>query len=188
MSHEEREQRAEKFLDAALKQYSAAEPRPGLETRILANLTRAPKPKPFAFGFPRASWMAAAALLLLAISVGVIRHRQEPNEVRTSMPHKAPAPQLQDFASAAKPTPPAIKVAGTHHRQVPVATPATPHLDRFPRPAPLSEQDRLLLAYVDNTPRAEVLATTARLIAEREADLKRFLTNTAPTEDVGTAQ
>jgi hypothetical protein len=61
-------------------------------------------------------------------------------------------------------------------------------LDRFPRSAPLSEQDRLLLAYVDNTPRAEIVATTARLTAEREADLKRFLTNPAPTEDVETAQ
>jgi hypothetical protein len=193
MNPEERERIAEKFLDAALKQYSAAEPRPGLETRILANLASARKPKPSLLGFPRAAWLAAAALVLLAVSVGVLRHRREPIQVRTVTPLTAPLPQPQEFASAAKParpvvTRPAVKVVEASQHQRPAAPPATPRLDRFPRPAPLSEQDRLLLAYVDNTPRAEILATTARLTAEREADLKRFLTNPAPTESVGTAQ
>jgi len=188
MNPEERKEFAERWLDSSLRQYSAVEPRRGLEARILANLAAARKPKPSLLVFPRAGWLAAAALLLLAVSVGVLSHRREPIQVRTLAPLAAPAPRPQDFASAAKPARPAVKVVETSHRHGHAAPPAMPRLDRFPRPAPLSEQDRLLLAYVDNTPRAEVVATTARLTAEREADLKRFLTNPAPTEDVGTTQ
>ena len=38
MRTEDNDQSAERWLDAALKQYGEAEPRPGLENRMLANL------------------------------------------------------------------------------------------------------------------------------------------------------
>jgi hypothetical protein len=65
---------------------------------------------------------------------------------------------------------------------------AAPHLEQFPTPAPPSEQDRLLVSYVNRTPQPELLATNARLAAERDADLKRFFADADPANTAGDAQ
>jgi hypothetical protein len=45
-----------------------------------------------------------------------------------------------------------------------------------------------LLSYVDRTPVPELLATNARLAAERDADLKRFFADADPANPAGDAQ
>jgi hypothetical protein len=43
MADQEKDRQVDKMLDSLLANYSSAEPRPGLETRILANLREAEK-------------------------------------------------------------------------------------------------------------------------------------------------
>jgi hypothetical protein len=174
MTPEEREQFAEHLLDSALRQYSAAEPRPGLESRILANLGRRP------FAVAQFAWAAAAAALL-AVVFGIWQHNRPAAEV----PH-APGPppfitQLPVAPAAPRATPLASAPARKH--RVAAAGPtklAPPQRPEFPSPAPLSEQETLMLAYLHQTPRDEVLVVIARHLAEANEVVRRFDAGTAP--------
>ena len=178
MNPEEREKLADQFLDAALKQYSAAEPRPGLETRILANLAMATPHRPFAF--PRIAWAAIAAFALLAITFGIWQHRRP---VQTA---HAPAVFVPSVP-APLPPPPAAPIQttqpvalATRRHKVPLPKPPVQEAmrqDQFPSPQPLSDDERLLLTYLRTTPREEVLVVLAQLQAEREEGMKRFNTD-----------
>jgi hypothetical protein len=159
----ENDRKMDEMLDSMLANYSAAEPRPGLETRILANLREAAK-KERPQGWWNFKWIwagaVAAAIIVAAVLIGG-RHRVAPPTnvvVRTSQP--APSPEIQPHA----PTVP--KQVGKIHRRKPSAhtLPQNATLalrDRpavFPTPTPLSEQEKLLLSYVAGTPREEVVA------------------------------
>jgi hypothetical protein len=188
MNPEEREQRAERLLEAALRQYSQAVPHAGLESRVLANLVNAHERKLQLPGSSRLAWLAVAALLLIAIAGGVRWSHREPKVARNVAPRIAPS-MLREIDSLPKPAPPAFARPPAPHRHTAAATRhSTPHLDRFPRSTALTEQDRLMLLYVENTPRAELLETNARLAAQREAELKRFLSGAVPSDEAGTAQ
>jgi hypothetical protein len=175
MSHEEREKLADQFLDAALKQYSAAEPRPGLETRILANLATATPRRLFAF--PHIAWAAVAAFALLAITFGIWQHR------RPAQSAHAPA-AIEPSVPAPLPPTPAAPIQTTHNaavatrrHRVPLPQPPVEEAmrqEQFPSPQPFSEDERLLLTYLRTTPREEVLVVLAQLQAEREEGMKRF--------------
>lgn len=175
MKHEEREKLADQILDAALKQYSDAEPRPGLETRILANLAATPRHRPFAL--PRVAWAAMAAFALLAITFGIWQHR------RPAQISHAPAVIVPSVPAPLPPAPSApmqmtqpVAVATRRHK-VPQPKPLVQEAlrqDQFPSPQPLSEDERLLLTYLHTTPREEVLVVLAQLQAEREEGMKRF--------------
>lgn len=177
MNHEERARLAEQLLDAALQQYSAAEPRPGLETRILANLATATLRRPFSF--PRLAWAAVAAFALLAITFGIWRHhRPAPiaHAPAVFVP-SVPAPLQPTPASPMQTTQPVAVAARRHKvaRTLPVQEEI--RQEQFPSPQPLSEDERLLLTYLRTTPREEVLVAVAQLQAEREEGMKRFNTD-----------
>ncbi len=159
----ERDKQMDEMLDSMLANYSAAEPRPGLETRILANL-REPAKKEAPLGWWNFKWIlagtVAAAIIVAAVLING-RHRVAPPTnvvVRTSQP--APSAEIQPHAAIAP------KQVGKIHRRKP-STPTLPRnatlalRDRpavFPTPTPLSEQEKLLLSYVAGTPREEVVA------------------------------
>ena len=151
------------MLDSLLANYSSAEPRPGLETRILANL-RDEAEKQTAQGWWNFKWlwagMVAAAIIVAAVLISG-RHRVAPPTnvvVKTSQP--APQPEIQPHAPIAR------KETARVHRRKPSAPKrqqnATLALSQrpavFPTPTPLSEQEKLLLSYVAGTPREEVIA------------------------------
>lgn len=165
MNDREKDDRIDELLDSALAQYSSAEPRPGLETRILARLREAGA----SAQLPGRSWrwlwagaMAAFAVLLFVLFTA--RHSQvaaPQNNVARSpeSPGQVTIPPTQSGA-------PAIATgAATHRRRLRERrqTPAiTVKLDQrlpvFPAPTPLSEQERLLLSYYTRTPREELIA------------------------------
>jgi hypothetical protein len=152
------------MLDSLLANYSSAEPRPGLETRILANLQGAAGNESPA-GWWNFKWiwagMVTAAIIVAAVLISG-RHRVAPPTnvvVKSSQP--APQPENQRH----------VLIAPKETAKVPRHKPSTAPIAQqsaalalsqrpavFPTPTPLSEQEKLLLSYVAGTPREEVVA------------------------------
>jgi hypothetical protein len=166
MADQERDKRMQidDMLDSLLANYASAEPRPGLETRILANLRDAEENKSSA-GWWNFRWlwagMVTAAIIVAVLLIGG-RHRAEPpTHVIVKTSPAVPQPEIQPHAPVKH-----SETAGIHHRK-PSTIPtrrqnAALALNErpavFPTPTPLSEQEKLLLSYLAGTPREEVIA------------------------------
>ncbi|HEY2913835.1 MAG TPA: hypothetical protein VGK21_10785 [Candidatus Angelobacter sp.] len=169
----DKQMQIDEMLDSLLANYSSAEPRPGLETRILANLHEAEK-TPQGWGNFKWVWagVVAAAIIVAAMLING-RHRVAPPTnvvVKTSQP--GPQPQIQPHAPVKR-----NETAGIHRRK-PLA-PTRPHNAalalserpaNFPTPVPLSEQERLMFTYLANTPQEIVIAQIPRNNDEKEAE------------------
>jgi len=151
------------MLDSLLANYSSAEPRPGLETRILANLRDAEENKSPA-GWWNFKWlwagMVTAAIIVAAVLISG-RHQIAPPThmiARTNQP--APHPETQPNAPAVRNETVRIRprksLAPTRPQNAALALNERPAV--FPTPTPLSEQEKLLLSYLAGTPREEVIA------------------------------
>jgi hypothetical protein len=151
------------MLDSLLANYSSAEPRPGLETRILANLQGAAGNKSPA-GWWNFKWLWAGAVAAAIVMAAVLingRHRIAPptNVVaKTSQP--APQPEIQPHVPAVRNETVRIRprksLAPTRPQNAALGLNERPAV--FPTPTPLSEQEKLLLSYLAGTPREEVIA------------------------------
>jgi len=164
MADQEKDKRVDEMLDSLLANYSSAEPRPGLETRILANLQGAAGNESPA-GWWNFKWiwagMVAAAIVMAAVLING-RHRIEPpTHVIVKTSPAIPQPEIQAHAPIAR------QETARVHRHKPLTVPtaqrnATLALTKrpavFPTPTPLSEQEKLLLSYLAGTPREEVIA------------------------------
>jgi hypothetical protein len=163
MADQEKDKRMDEMLDSLLANYSSAEPRPGLETRILANLRDAEENKSPA-GWWNFKWLWAGAVAAVIIIAAVLisgRHRVEPPTnviVKTNQP--APQPEIQPHTPAVRNETVRIRprksLAPTRPQNAALALNERPAV--FPTPTPLSEQEKLLLSYVAGTPREEVIA------------------------------
>jgi hypothetical protein len=169
MADQEKDKQMDEMLDSMLANYSSAEPRPGMETRILASVRDAEQRKP-----ARPSWMfkglwaaaaVAAAIIVVVVFIGGRQNvKQPPVVVKTAptpvQPH-APQPSL----------PETVTVHPERHRLREAVTPGVESTrlesaslppgrrpEVFPSPTPLSEQERLLLSYLTSTPREEIVA------------------------------
>lgn len=179
MNPEERDRLAEQFVNKALGRYGAAEPRTGLEGRVLARLSEAhPVANTGRQGWATqwfTQWLgwrwAAAATAVIMVAVGIhwlrpTTYVTAPNTSASSVfpVVKTPVPEPTiPVASAAKKPPKALpqRTQGTRRNAATIARNAThssPRLAQFPAPAPLSEQERLLLSYLRQTPKEEVVA------------------------------
>jgi len=178
MADQEKDKRmqSDEMLDSLLANYSSAEPRPGLETRILANLREAEEEKA-----PQGSWdfrwlwagMVTAAIIVAAVFIGG-RHRVEPpTHVIVKTSPATSQPEIQPHAP----------VARQETARVPRHKPSTARITQrnatlalskrpanFPTPAPLSEQERLMFTYLANTPQEIVIAQIPRNDDEKEAE------------------
>jgi hypothetical protein len=161
MTEHETNRHLDELLDSALSAYSAVEPGPGLETRILANLREAESRKATrAWSF---QWMWTGAAVLAAVLVLVVaRISHKPvassgNTIAHTQPASAETPARQKLPGSEK---------GARHRpqrhaagQVEnAALPLNQRPSVFPSPSPLSEQEKLLLSYYARTPREELVA------------------------------
>jgi hypothetical protein len=164
MADQEKDKRIDEMLDSLLANYSAAEPRPGLETRILANLRERPE-KETVQGWWNFKWiwagMVTAAIIIAAVLMSVRRPIEPPANVIVKNNQPAAQPQIQPHA------PIAPKETARVYRRKSSAVPTVQQnaalaLNKrpavFPTPTPLSEQEKLLLSYLAGTPREEVIA------------------------------
>ena len=155
----------DRLLDSGMKQYSDAEPRQGLEERILANL-RAEQARASA---PRWWPTAAAVAAVLLIAVGLWIARKPGGTTPTATTNHAPAvPTVnkQTTTGIATSVPralsPAVSVAQSQPKSRSHQSAAAPKLEQFPSARPLSKQEKLLPAYVQATPKDELLDVTAK--------------------------
>lgn len=166
-------------LDAALAKYTAVEPRAGLEERILANL-RAQKEASVAHPWWRWAAVGAVALFVLVGGMALRKRTERPGLVNVpdhterqnrniQTAHAPIRPLLRaEPATSAEPAMKlrAVKVKASHE---PVVARA-PHMSEFPSPEPLSEQEKMLAAYVAQHRQQAVLIAQARM-AELKEDL-----------------
>jgi len=163
MADQEKDKRMDEMLDSLLASYSSAEPRPRLETRILANL-RGAEEKEAARGWWNFKWiwagMVTAAIIVAAVLISG-RHQIAPPThmiARTNQP--APHPETQPNAPAVRNETVRIRprksLVPTRPQNPALALNERPAV--FPTPTPLSEQEKLLLSYLAGTPREEVIA------------------------------
>lgn len=172
------------LLDGALKRYGGVEPRAGLETRVMANLaiaqSRAPGRRRWLLGF------AIAACACTALFIGVMslrrpsRHvidtagEQTTPDVGTRSSVGTAAAKTAELPTSRSPRRHRRSEPRSEARANPLAS-ASPRLSQFPAPRPLSEQERMLKAYVDEFP--EEAALVAKEQAEREKEVEAFLSD-----------
>ncbi len=179
---------ADKWLDAAIEQYGRAEPDSGLEDRVLRRLCTVPD--------KRVRWQgwavrATAAVALILLTVLLVR---KPNQKSAAVFEHVPAFGLrEDNGSkndrARTTAPQSFPVAVLSNARVPplnrhashrIAAP--PKLEQFPSPAPLSEQEKILIDYARNFGNEAVLVARAqtelfnREVLEQEASSNNEIT------------
>ena len=159
----------EELLDRALEHYRAAEPRPGLEQRVLAELEAAPAKKTDwnRWLLPLTASVLAAALLfaLLIDRPGQPTKITTPEQIAESRPAEpAPVVPSEEVLPAVPKPVPATATASVKAVRKPAPRPAVraaaqpPRLSTFPTPRPLSEQERLLLGLVQSANKGGSLA------------------------------
>jgi hypothetical protein len=164
--------RMDEMLDSLLANYSSAEPRPGLENRILANLILA-NPRDAGGREARLGWsfkwvwMAAvgAAIVLGVLLIGGKQRGAQPPStvVKGSQPARR-EPQVQSSVPAAADE----RTKIYRHKERVAAVPQSEALalnrrpSVFPTPTPLSEQEKLMFTYLANTPHEVVVAQVQR--------------------------
>lgn len=164
----------DRTLDAALSKYASVEPRGGLEERILANLRVASTR-----GAQRAWWnwgfavLAAAFLIVAAVVWQWNKASQPPIVVHRPPANAAPiAPRMANRDISPPPQKRGHKTISP--RLQPEIAAASPKLDVFPSPLPLSEQEKILASYVAGYPEHAALVAEARMDALRqEAEERR---------------
>lgn len=191
----------ERELDGALARYAAVEPRVGLEQRVLANL-RAEQQVHAARGWRQ--WRAFAALavggsiamvsasLLIKTKVfdpatasGVGSREDVKKESWTAVAAQSdtgkPALEsgrLQEHVQSNERT---RDAAANHPATIELRRPETagevaPKLERFPAPEPLSEQEKLLVRFVEDDPQQAALVAEARAeqLQHENEEMKEF--------------
>jgi hypothetical protein len=183
MFDEQKDEPLDELLNDLLSEYSVVEPRPGLQTKILAGLRAAAaaqtgswfKSPAWPWGGAGAAVVAVALLIFFIAQPGqsppqrVVR-RVEPAPIAgpqqvTSRPEAirgGRGPQRARFSRAG--------VVGRRVHNGPRTPVVSTRADVFPTPAPLSEQEKLLLRYMAGTPREEKLAQSRPQAAENDSE------------------
>lgn len=165
----------DRVLDAALAKY-AAEPRAGLEERVLANL-RAEAAR----GTVRAWWqwsvlaaLAAVAVIAVALSWRTGSHPTTPVAVTRPTTQSRQVAGSGEQSGVRLPAERGTRKTPKHHAEAVVMVAAPPKLDQFPSPQPLSEQEKLLRAFVAENPERAVLIARARSEQLRQDQLEEM--------------
>jgi len=149
-------------LDAALAQYTAIEPRAGLENRVLARL-KAEQDRPTAVPWWR--WAAVVAVAVIVMTFVVDRVRRV---ARDQVVHQSPTPaqeikpEIEANATSTNRHKPGGSSIAKPKRQITQTVAAPIKLEQFPSPRPLSEQEEILAEYVANYPEHAALIAEAR--------------------------
>lgn len=162
----------DQWLDQALNDYGHAEPRLGLETRILASLatekTRITRPTLWGWAFA-----SVAVALTVVVAIWAWMSTQKSHVPSTNFANHNTMLQQKEPAVSAKsdiqvPTPP-IGKRGVR-RQVAKAPELakSPRLSQFPSVRELSTQEQLLARYAREFPQQALEVAQAQAAAEQE--------------------
>ena len=138
MDDRNKRQFEDELLDAALGKRANAEPRAGLEQRILAGIEA--RRKHHRAAVLQWAWAFAGAAAVAVVAVSFLYH---------PVVQQFSAPVIVDKA-VASPTMPGLAHLSVARMPPPAANSKTVHLAVFPAPRPLSPQEKLLLAYIRN--------------------------------------
>jgi hypothetical protein len=157
----DKDKQLEEMLDATLAEYSNVEPRAGLEQRILANLSAAPvEQERFAFLRFWPQWAISCAILFGILAFSVWRTKPAPQQIVKETPKITVSGPTPVIAAQQAPIMP-VHVRRSHVRVQQVnASQQVANVKQpvFPAPSPLSDQERLLFAYMRRTPANEIAA------------------------------
>jgi hypothetical protein len=174
----------DRILDAALEKYAAAEPREGLEGRVLANL-RAERARVLDRAWWRWGVMAAlAAIVIVAVTFAwrsgkpshpVVANRpsatrsapKEGRQVVSNGDEKEVRPQKRSARRSISVRRSQLKDVIAANRELGPPKMSLPKLDQFPSPHPLSEQEKILANYIAQYPEHAALIAQARTEALR---------------------
>ena len=183
-----RDTELDRLLDSALAKYAAAEPRAGLESRILANL-RAARSR-----VPERSWWrwglaAVAAVFVIALALA-FRPGKSSKPTIASHPDVTvqPAPEQehkfvsQDHGAVRDAPKPVRKRPRRRYSSEIQLAARVPKLDQFPSPQPLSEQELALARYVRDFPQEAVLVAQSQQESEVEMQKKMGITEPMSSE------
>jgi hypothetical protein len=151
----------DKILDGALSTYSREEPRPGLDSRVLDRIRAERERRRFRW-FRWAVAIPAFACLLLAITFWT---------TRDSIPKSwKPAPIVAKTAPASPIAPQVFQTTVARRRLKHLRLPKR---EQFPTPAPLTAEERALLAFVVRSPKqAEELFSGAKSRTSEPLEIK----------------
>jgi len=147
MNASDRDRFVDELLEASLRRYRSEEPRAGLEARILAGVRASED----ASQRPTWAWalgVTGAALAVIVIVLAMPRRQPVPGHL--PMPVVAVKPEAPAIGPRAVSAPPKAI------RRGPRAALAPRRPEQFPTPAPLSEEEKLLLAYASQVPISEL--------------------------------
>jgi hypothetical protein len=140
--------REKKFVDelvaASLRRYAGAEARPGLEERVLAGARARQQSE-----WRRRTWtwalgMAGATAIVVLLMIYWPRQQPAPLPVTAKAPARVSAPAIAQAASPVQlPVP-----HKAQHQTSPQRVDTRPQ--QFPTPRPLSQQEKLLVEYVQS--------------------------------------
>jgi hypothetical protein len=161
MHDDKRDQFVDELLEASLKQYRGEEPRPGLEMRILAGIrTRERAARWRGLGWAAAVCAGILAIIVLTLHFAPARLRQP--TPHASLPQPAATPPTPAMVSQ-QPMPP----LGAHRaplqprqRGLRRAARRFARPEQFPTPLPLTEQEKLLLVYLNKATKPDLVAGT----------------------------
>jgi len=169
--------RLDEWLEIALPQYGRAEPRVGLENRVLANLA---VQRASASAVRRWWWIlgTAAASAAVAIVLWLGSGPKDPSKSAANFTTNAASTGQPKAAATARSTVRqkhlGAPVRRTSQRTNTVELARSPKLSQFPSPQPLSDQERLLARYVRDFPQEAAIVAQAQTRAEAERQLEEL--------------
>ena len=177
MKPNEKERFLDEWLDTALPQYGQAEPRLGLENRVLARV-RAEQERMAAR--KRQWWPVLAAVsAILVIALGVVlaslksylspiaQRNSAPVEQKASQPNQAKYSHIQEASART------IRAGIPRSHPFHLGGSARGRLEQFPSPQPLSEQEAILARYVEQFPQHAGLMAQAQTQLTQEEMLEQ---------------
>src|SRR5215469_3467407 len=183
------EQRMEQWLDSALRHYGQAEARPGLAEPVLARLRAERQRETHA----RKWWGLAASMAAAAVMATLWLGRSAPDRMPKgpAVTNSAAVRAPDGLGTKTVDLPPAATgrgARGGHRRKTdrpvpPASANQLPRLQEFPS-REMTEQYKLMAAYVERTPKDEVSAVIAQ--QKSSSDLKINDLEIAPLNHVGT--
>ena len=146
----------DQIVERGLRSYTDAEPRPGLEQRVINRVREAREARSL-------KWLRWAIVVPVFASLLIIAITFWPKREHAPEFHGSPPP----IAKAVSGLPVIPKLAETIVRRPRSQRLPLPRGQQFPTPAPLTEQERALLAFAIGTPRGqEALVSGEKRLSE----------------------